>query len=190
MNPPVLFASSTVIGIGVVIAVLGLVVFLVINNAKSTLALKLSTDSFSSGENVEGTVSIAAGKVLPAERLVVTLVAVYEETRRRPRSTAGYDENEEQWDTTATEVFRHEEELPIELPLPKKFKGDIPFSFPAPLGGQVTVRTPSGGIKQGAEIPVGELPGSATANLTWAITASLDGTDVEPQSQSVELVLG
>ncbi len=189
MNLPVLFASALATSIGVVVVLLGVVVFLIINNAKSSMTLNLSSAHLSSGENVEGTVSIATGKDLHAERLVVSLVGVYEETRRRPRSTAGYDENEDQWDSTATEVFRHDEELTIELPVPKKFKGDIPFSFPAPLGGQVTVKTPSGGIRQGAEIPVGDLPGSGTASLNWTLTAILEGTNLEPQSQPVEVSL-
>lgn len=174
----------------IILPLLFLVVFLVINNAKSKLGMALSTGGFSSGDNVEGSISVTTGKELKAERLVVTLVGVYEETRRKARSTTGYDEDEDQWDTSSTEVFRHEEELPIELPVPKGFKGELPFSFPAPRGEQVSVRTPSGGIRQGAEIPIGDLPGAGNASLTWSISVSLDGADVEPVSQAVGVALG
>lgn len=184
-----LFAS--ILGVfAVIIPLLGIVVFLIINNAKTTFTLNLNTSAFASGENVEGSVSISSGKELPAEGLTVTLVGIYEETRRKARSTVGYDEDEDEWESSALEVFRHEESLEIALPVPKKFKGDIPFSFPAPLGQQVSVRTPAGGIRQGAEIPVGELPGAGFANLNWTITASLDGSSLEPQAQMIEVTLG
>lgn len=188
MNPPVLFASALIIG--VVIAVIGVVVFLIINKAGgASLGLTMSAGGYNSGENVEGSVALKTGKDLPAERLLVSLVGVYEETRRKARSTVGYDEDDDQWDTTTTEVFRHDEELPVELPVPKRFKGEIPFSFPAPAGAQVSVRTPAGGIKQGAEIPIGDLPGAGTASLSWTISVSLEGTDVEPVTQMIGIGL-
>lgn len=182
--------ASIILVLAVVIPLAGLVVFLVINNAKTVFDLNLSASGYASGENIEGSVSLSTGKELAAERLVVTLVGVYEETRRKPRSTVGYDEDEDEWDSSATEVFRHEEPLEIELPVPKKFQGDIPFSFPVPHGEQVSVRTPAGGIRQGAEIPVGDLPGAGFASLNWSVTASLDGASVEPQVRMIEVTLG
>ena len=175
--------------LAILIPVLGFVVFLIINNAKTTFTLNLKAPAFASGENVEGSISLSTGKELPAEGLTVTLVGSYDETRRKPRSTVGYDENEDEWESSSAELFRHEEALEIALPVPKKFKDDIPFSFPAPRGEQCRVSTPAGGIRQGAEIPVGELPGAGFANLNWTVTASLVGTELEPQTQLIEVTL-
>lgn len=189
MQFPLLFAMSSTLIIIVVLILLGVTVFVVLGG-KTKFSLELTQSAYSSGETVEGTISVAAGSNVAAERLVVTLCGMYEETRRKPRSTVGYDENDDEYESNSTEVFRHEEELPIELPVPKGFKGEIPFSFPAPWGQQVSVKTPAGGIKQGAEIPEGDLVGGGFASLNWTLTAALDGSKVEPELRILGITLG
>jgi len=187
-----LLASSTVIALAILIPLAGVVAFLLrAKKAKTTkFTLDLNAPAYASGEMVEGTVSLATGVELPATGLVVALVGIYDETRRRAHSTTGYDEDEDEWNTTEVEVFRHEEALEIPSPIPKKYKGSLPFSLPTPRPEQVTIRTPSGGIRQGTEIQVGELPGHAFATLNWEVIATLVGTEVEPETRLIEVALG
>jgi len=189
VHAPIILAMSTIALVIIALIPIAVVAFILLN-AKTKFELELSQAAYSSGENIEGSITIAAGGEVPAERLVVTLIGVYEETRRKPRSTVGYDEKDDEWDTTSTEVFRCEEELPIELPVAKGFKGEIPFSFAAPLGQQVSVKTPAGGIKQGAEIPEGELVSGGFASLNWTFTAALEGSKVEPELRMLGITLG
>lgn len=188
MHAPIIFAMSTIAIVIIALVPIAVVAFILLN-AKTKFALELSQAAYSSGENIEGSITVAAGGAVAAERLVVTLCAIYEETRRKPRSTAGYNEEDDEWESTSTEVFRHEEELPIELPVPKGFKGEIPFSFAAPLGQQVSIKTPAGGIKQGTEIPEGELVSGGFASLNWTLTASLEGSKVEPELRMLGITL-
>lgn len=191
---------SVWICIGIGVLVLGVGIYLLSSGGigsfgrfgrrgKQGLGINLEVVGFSTGEYVEGTVSVELSDEVQAARLVISLVAIYEESRREVRRMSGYTPGQEKWDESSQEVYRYEEELPIELPLPKAFSAEIPFSFPVPRGEQVTVRTPSGGIKQGTEIPVGELAGAAIAELNWTLVASLEGTDIEPHLQQIGVVL-
>ena len=188
MIQPVLFASLMVV-IPVLLC-LGVVVVIIIKAQKGKFEVKMTQPSFTTGEDVTGTVSLKTGSEISAERAVVMLVGMYEERRRKARSTVGYDDTaEEEWDSYTDEAFRHEEDLAVELPIPKGFKGDIDFAFPAPRPEQVTVRTNVGGVLQGLDIREGELPGAGFAMLTWTLEVHLVGSDLEPVSKVVPIML-
>lgn len=187
MTVPVLFASMFVV-IPVLLC-LGVAVFVVIAGQKQKFELALAQPGFATGEDVSGTVQLKASGDIAAESAVVRLVGVYEERRRKPRSTAGYDEADDEWESYAVEAFRHEEELAVDLPVAKGFKAEIPFAFPAPRPEMVTVRTKVGGVLQGLEIREGELPGSGFAMLTWTVEAEFVGSELEPLAQVVQITL-
>jgi hypothetical protein len=187
MLQPVLFASMA-ITVPVLVAI-GVAAYFFLNGKKLKFGMQITQPSFTTGEEVSGTISISTKKAIPADHAYLSLVAIYEERRRKPRSTAGYEEGDDEWNSYTDEAFRHEEDLAMEVPVPAGFSGDLEFSFPAPRPEQVTVRTNVGGVLQGLGIREGELPGSGFAMLTWTLEVHLEGSDVEPLTKVVPITL-
>ena len=169
--------------IGIVVGVIALAVvgWFVAKSMKGKMTLTLTKGGYSTGESVQGNLTVLLKKDLEAQRFFVALIG-YEVRERR--------DSDGDRRTESHEIYRDEVDLEPAQMFPSGFQKSYPFEIPAP-GGDHLPRVGGGGMLDGVNLNIGGFNiggGSNRTRLKWKVEGRLDvkGIDVTA-SRSVQI---